>query len=252
MDLPTRTKISIHIVDQAKEFGALAGIASTSLLKESPSYASYEKALVHQESKLVWPVEAKSVLVLALHHPKSKPELDWWGRIPGKTIGNYQLINVGQNLEQWLNKESEKIWGVQINARLLPYQVKEGGVFLKDAAVMAGLGVIGKNNLLITPEFGPRVRLKALFLDADLKATGPIDTNSKHSFNPCKSCHMPCKSACPQKAFESGSYNMPPCNNEMTKNEANSVVTADWLNDGKSYRIIQYCRACELACPVPL
>jgi epoxyqueuosine reductase len=39
--------------------------------------------------------------------------------------------------------------------RPLPYKVEEGGMFLKDAATLAGLGIIGKNNLLITPEFEP-------------------------------------------------------------------------------------------------
>jgi len=34
-----------------------------------------------------------------------------------------------------------------------------GDVSLRHAAVAAGLGVVGRNNLLVTPEFGPRVRL---------------------------------------------------------------------------------------------
>lgn len=36
------------------------------------------------------------------------------------------------------------------------------------------------NNLVITPEFGPRTRLGALFLEVELEPTGPID------FNPCE------------------------------------------------------------------
>jgi len=82
-----------------------------------------------------------------------------------------------------------------INARPLSYRIEEGGIFLKDAAALAGLGIIGKNNLLITPEYGPRVRLRALFLDLDLEPTGPID------FAPGEACDMPCRRACPQKAF---------------------------------------------------
>jgi epoxyqueuosine reductase len=39
--------------------------------------------------------------------------------------------------------------------RPLQYKVEEAGMFLKDAATLAGLGIIGKNNLLITPEFEP-------------------------------------------------------------------------------------------------
>jgi hypothetical protein len=58
--------------------------------------------------------------------------------------------------------------------RPLPYRVEHGGTLFKDAAALAGLGTIGKNNLVITPEYGPHVRLKAMFLDVDLEPTGPI------------------------------------------------------------------------------
>ena len=53
---------------------------------------------------------------------------------------------------------------------------------------------MSKNNLLITPEFGPRVCLRDLLLNVDLEPTGPID------FTPCEACNMPCRRVCPQEA----------------------------------------------------
>jgi epoxyqueuosine reductase len=118
----------------------------------------------------------------------------------------------------------------------------KGGVFLKDSSALAGLGVIGKNDLLITPEFGPRVRLRALF--PDLEPPGPSD------LNPCESCDMPCRSACPKNAFESGSYYRPLCIEMLGENEErHRVLIEDWA-DGLPGEVVKYCRACELACPM--
>jgi len=72
----------------------------------------------------------------------------------------------------------------------LPYHIENGGIYLKDAAVLAGLGTIGRNNLLITPEFGPRVRLRALLAGVDLPPTGPA------GFDPCEGCPAPCLTDC--------------------------------------------------------
>ncbi|MBC8492582.1 MAG: hypothetical protein H8D43_02260 [Chloroflexi bacterium] len=41
---------------------------------------------------------------------------------------------------------------MSINACPQPYRVEQGRILLKDAAVLAGLGVMGKNNLVITPQ----------------------------------------------------------------------------------------------------
>jgi epoxyqueuosine reductase len=106
------------------------------------------------------------------------------------------------------------------------------------------LGVIGKNNLLITPEFGPRVRLRALFLDVALEPTGPAD------FDPCAGCDMPCRRACPQKAFRGGSYSRDLCDMQMGEDETNEVIIENWGNDDSPSTVRKYCRACELACPV--
>jgi epoxyqueuosine reductase len=73
----------------------------------------------------------------------------------------------------------------------LPYFVEKDGIFLNDAAVYAGLGCIGKNNLVISPEYGPRIRFRALLLNKEAKSTDPCE------FNPCENCGQPCRSACP-------------------------------------------------------
>ena len=102
--------------------------------------------------------------------------------------------------------------------RPLPYRVEQGGVLLKDAAVLAGLGTIGKNNLVITPEYGPHVRLKATFLDVDLEPTGPID------FTPCEGCDILCRRVYPQEAFRSVCYSRALCDTQMGEDVANEVI----------------------------
>ena len=77
----------------------------------------------------------------------------------------------------------------------MPYGIDAGGTFLKDAAVLAGLGSIGRNNLLLTPEFGPRMRLRALLIEAELAPTGPVP------FDPCAGCAEYCRRVCPRDAF---------------------------------------------------
>ena len=221
--------LSTQIVTQAKSSGAsLAGIASISSLQNSPSHG------VHREP--VWPQEAKSVLILALNHKETEPELDWWDGNRGSP-GNRRLINVAKSLIEWLKKE------FNLNAHDLPYHVEKGGIFLKDAAVLAGLGTIGMNNLLITPEFGPRVRFRALVVDVGLEPACPID------FAPCEFCDMHCRQVCPQKAFRSGSYNRMFCNEQMEIDITGKVIVKQEKKDLPS-EYIKYCRACELACPV--
>lgn len=223
--------LSHSLLLKAKALGAsLAGMASVASLHNAPSYKAY--------GKIGWPEEAKAVLVLALVHEVSKPELDWWDDRKGGTIGNRLLINMADDLRQWLGKE------FNVQSLPLPYYVQKGGIFLKDAAVLAGLGIIGKNNLLITPEYGPRVRLRGLFIDLDLPPARPID------FFPCEPCDMICRSACPQSAFEEGSYSKTSCNKQMKEDVAKREIFEESKNVDSASICIRYCRACELACPV--
>ena len=149
--------VSKRIIRKALALGAsLAGAAPIDAIRSSPSHRN--------PGGVEWPAAAKSAVILALHHPRKEPALDWWDNRPGKTPGNRELVRVAAALCQWL-AETHGAAPFPV-----PYGIEEGGIYLKDAAVKAGLGVIGRNNLLITPRFGPRVRLRALLVDMDLAA----------------------------------------------------------------------------------
>ena len=266
--------IAKRIIETAMRNGAtIAGIASMEALKVSASHTTYNKIgeyaaidTVKDDQKLPdnqlftedeslqdnpffnWPDSVRSVLVIGLSHPESKPELDWWdGR---GTPGNRILIDI----IKWTSRQIEK--RMNVKTRKLHYYVEKGGIFLKDAAVLAGFGCIGKNNMLITPSNGPRVRLRALFLDAEIRPTGPI------AFDPCADCRVYCRKVCPEnaiceeaaifKSIESsdllpgrdGTYNRELCNIRMQKD-----VTDSYRNNCGEQPAIKFCRKCELACP---
>jgi len=203
-----------EIIEKAIEYGAnLAGLADVAALKKSPSHVLYKQLPYRKSSslskegessargKVIWPEDAKTMAVIAIAHPEGEPHLDWWYKEgqPGGTQGNLLLIRVFNKLSKWLEIEKG------INTIKISYFIEEGGIFLKDAAALAGIGVVGKNNMLVTKKYGPRVRLRALGLPLELGSTGLLD------FDPCKGCGMPCRSVCPQACFAEKTYSAETC-----------------------------------------
>jgi len=221
-------------------------------------------------------LQSARAVVIGVAHPADRPELDWYD---GKgTPGNRILIRIVKELSEWL----EQTYAVKSSRP--PYFIESTGIFLKDAAVMAGLGRIGRNNLVITPEYGPRIRWRALLMDRPAMATGPID------FDPCDGCDEPCRRACPVKAFDrvaysaeelgqsalpglNGTYDRVTCNTKMSRDvddaakalaasDEEGAALASTMNafeevemalpkgDGTPRYGVKYCRACELSCPV--
>lgn len=60
-------------------------------------------------------------------------------------------------------------------------------------AIDAGLGQLGRNGLLITPWFGPRVRIAKVFTDLPLKPDQPIDFGVTEFCDNCKRCAEACE-----------------------------------------------------------
>ena len=289
MTTPSTSELTDRIVEKARSLGAsVVGIADVEPLKASPSSRIVPRIGMGLRSRwrhapddvvpaeVDWPAGAVSAVVIGVSHPADRPELDWYD---GKgTPGNRALIEIVQELSDWLAGDlSVQTWRP-------PYFIESGGVFMKDAAVLAGLGSIGRNNLVVTPEYGPRVRWRVLLLDHAAEATGPID------FDPCAGCDEPCRRTCPVGAFDEtaydaaalgqpdlpgtdGTYDRVTCNTKMSRDVEDA---ADALAAGNEEREdlastmnafeeavmalspagdearygVKYCRRCELSCPV--
>ena len=71
-----------------------------------------------------------------------------------------------------------------------------GPVSLRHLAVQSGMGVFGRNTLVVHPKWGSMVRYEAILTPAQVKSDPPLK-----DFNPCATCTYDCVSACPVKAI---------------------------------------------------
>jgi epoxyqueuosine reductase len=94
----------------------------------------------------------------------------------------------------------------------------KGEINHKTVAAIAGLGGIGLSRLLITPEFGPFVRLGTIITDAVLSADQPL------SENPCDLCGL-CRDACPAKAIqEDGTLDYSACTSHILRSGLPGII----------------------------
>lgn len=113
-----------------------------------------------------------------------------------------------------------------------------------DAAARAGLGMLGMNGLLLTPEYGSFVFIGELITDADYTAvTGEAVPAFPADPPRCEGCGL-CVKACPAGCGE-GSRDG--CLSALTqkKGELTPEETAAIVKGG----LVWGCDACQLACP---
>jgi len=89
-------------------------------------------------------------------------------------------------------------------------------------AIKAGLGEYGRHGLLITPKYGPRIRLGKVYTNLPLAHDRPITFGVKEF---CEICRR-CTKGCPVKAIPDG----PP--SEVTHNQSNISGVSKWSVDG--------------------
>ena len=104
-------------------------------------------------------------------------------------------------------------------------------VSIKHAAVLAGLGYIGKNSLLITPEYGNMIWLSAVLIDIELEPDKMI--NEKCPEN----CNL-CIENCPVNAIKRGNLEI---------DQEACFEYAFHINEGENFYF--KCNKCRTLCP---
>ncbi|MHA2214107.1 MAG: 4Fe-4S dicluster domain-containing protein, partial [Candidatus Thorarchaeota archaeon] len=112
-----------------------------------------------------------------------------------------------------------------------------GLVLYPPLAQKAGIGWVGKHGVLITPEFGPRVRLAAVYTSIQ---NLPFSETNEHGWigEYCKICGL-CIKQCPPKAIL-----------ENNVRHETGIITNIIQQDCFEYFIQFYgCSVCVKACP---
>ena len=111
-------------------------------------------------------------------------------------------------------------------------------------AIDAGLGELGRLGLLITPEYGPRVRLNKIFTNLPLAPDKPIEFGAWDFCTTCKKC----ASYCPSQAISSGEPTDQPNNisnrSGITRWHLNAEKCINWFAQNRGD-----CSNCIRVCP---
>lgn len=118
----------------------------------------------------------------------------------------------------------------------------------KTAAVMAGLGSIGKNGLFLHREYGPRVRLATIL--TNMEAEGRFicfpDKEEADEPSPCFSCNL-CVEACPAMALTGRDWHDGMAREEIVDAKACSDhMNSKFKHIGRG----SVCGICIKVCPV--
>ena len=106
------------------------------------------------------------------------------------------------------------------------------------AAVLAGVGYFGKNQLIINKDYGTYIFLGIVFIDVEIEKEIILDSSDD-----CGSCTK-CIDACPTGALFDGGYNQHKCisNFNQEKRElTNEEIKANYVLFG--------CDICQMVCP---
>ncbi len=173
----------------------LCGVAAVAGTRGTPLYDSATALLPGAQSIVVLGAEVFAEVVDLVVPEKAMgeaaardlytPHLDWLnGRLNrGLYALAYALRDAGERVLPLPSL------GTPQDARYL-----RGILSFKHAAVYAGLGQLGRSSLLVTPQFGPRLRLACLL------TTAAIAPSPRLAENPCTACGT-CIERCPAGAL---------------------------------------------------
>ncbi len=124
-------------------------------------------------------------------------------------LHNYRMVN--WLLDQTAAKLSIAIQSAGYNAMPIPasqivdWEAQTAHLSHKMVALRAGMGWIGRNNLLVHPQYGGKIRLATILTDVPLQTGSPVERD-------CAECKK-CIEICPVHAIKEShrDWNKPAC-----------------------------------------
>ncbi len=92
---------------------------------------------------------------------------------------------------------------------IIDWEKQNAHISHRHAALEAGVGYWGKNNLLVHPEFGAGIRLATILTDMPLKTDSP----SRDKCDDCDACMV----ACPAEAIDDNGFDFDKCFEQVKK-----------------------------------
>jgi epoxyqueuosine reductase QueG len=234
MDESTNKDIKKALLDRCESMDIpLVGVASVDQWK-IPPFLPWVPKEFHPQS--IYP-EAKSVIVIGL--PISLPVLETSPSIYYRelyTTVNMLLDQYTYRLANFLNYDGKaSIFVPRDGYGSIQVLVENPIAFFshRHAALLAGLGTFGVNNMILTPEYGPRVRFGSILSSADLHPDQIFENQL------CNHC-MRCVEMCPSNSINREDYPK-----GLTDKKTCSTYSAE-LN--KHY--VSPCGICIKVCPI--
>jgi epoxyqueuosine reductase len=211
IELGTPDEAAREIKMVAKSLGA--GLVGITHYDERWEYAGKFSDLSSTERDPEIPPDLENVIVVA-----QPMDYEWIRTVPSALSGSATGLGYSHDalvvlsLAQYLrNLGYRAVASMNDTSLAIPYAIK------------AGLGEYGRHGLLITKDFGPRVRLGKVYTDLPLAHDTPLHFGVREF---CEICRR-CTDACPVKAIPGG----PP--SPEVHNQSNIIGVVKWTVDGE-------------------
>lgn len=158
-------------------------------------------------------------------------------RTHGYTILNNRLDQFASLVSSLIQKNGYRAMPIPAAERIDSRRVC-ASISHKITARLAGFGWIGKNCLLITPEYGPGVRWTTVLTDAPLEVSQAIMENR------CGGCNQ-CVQACPAQAIKGRNY----VDGEARELRLEVAKCEGYFQKLKHSKRLGVCGMCIYACP---
>lgn len=176
----------------AKELGAdLFGVADLSLARSAVREQGGSKLAAYPRA-ISFGIRVLDTIIDELPDARQERAIALNFKHHGYDVINLRLDATTSRTSSLLQNSGHKAFPIPAS-QTVDTQKLVGAFSHKMAAHLAGLGWIGKSCLLVTPEFGPRVRWATVLTDA------PLDTGQPMASR-CGKCSK-CVELCPASAF---------------------------------------------------